>query len=122
MADKENSDLPRRDFFRLAGLGTGAILSSGLIPSALAGQGQARQGRARPSSHVIVVGAGVWGSWIAWNLRKQGTKVTVVEQYGPANSRATSGDETRGIRSSYGDRTVSAELWTAWARESIKRS
>src|SRR5688572_16404791 len=28
MADKENSDLPRRDFFRLAGLGTGAILES----------------------------------------------------------------------------------------------
>jgi sarcosine oxidase len=121
MADQDNSDLPRRDFFRLAGLGTGAILSSGLIPSALAGQGQDRPGRSRPSSHVIVIGAGVWGNWIAWNLRKQGTRVTVVEQYGPANSRATSGDETRGIRSSYGDRTVSAELWTSWARESIKR-
>ena len=34
---------------------------------------------------------------------------------------ATSGDETRGVRSSYGDRATTAELWVTWARESIKR-
>src|SRR5690606_23599608 len=42
-------------------------------------------------------------------------------QYGVANSRSTSGDETRGIRSSYGDRAESGPLWTRWARESIQR-
>ncbi len=116
------SELPRRDFLRLAGLGTGALLTTGLASVPAAAQGSTpRAGRARASSHIVVVGAGVWGCWISWNLRKAGTRVTLVDQYGPANSRATSGDETRGIRSSYGDRSVSAELWTKWAREAITR-
>ncbi len=121
MSEQPSNDLPRRDFLRLAGLGTGALLSTGLVPASASAQGTTSRAGARPSSHVVVVGAGVWGTWISWNLRRAGTRVTLVDQYGPANSRATSGDETRGIRSSYGDRTVSAELWTAWARESITR-
>ena len=117
-------ELPRRDFIRLAGLGTGALLS-GVAPATVeAQQGfapAARRGRAGPSSHVIVVGAGAWGAFISWHLRKQGNRVTLIDQYGVANSRATTGDETRGIRSSYGDRTITPELWVSWARESIKR-
>jgi glycine/D-amino acid oxidase-like deaminating enzyme len=51
-----------------------------------------------------------------------GAKVTMVDAYGPGNSRSTSGDETRGVRSSYGDKTGQlGELWMLWARESIKR-
>lgn len=117
------TDLPRRDFLRLAGVGTGALLAGGLaaVPAAGAQGTPVLRGRARPSSHVIVVGAGAWGTWISYHLRRAGTRVTQIDQYGVANSRATSGDETRGIRSSYGDRSVSGELWTAWARESIKR-
>ena len=118
------SELHRRDFLRLAGLGTGALLS-GVAPAGVEAQQSAaplvRPGRARPSSHVIVVGAGAWGAFISWHLRKQGNRVTLIDQYGVANSRATSGDETRGIRSSYGDRTVTPELWVSWARESLKR-
>lgn len=124
------SELPRRDFLRLAGLGTGALLS-GVTPVEIDAQQAAlptstqttavRSGRARASGHVIVVGAGAWGSFISWHLRKQGNRVTLIDQYGVANSRATTGDETRGIRSSYGDRTVTPELWVGWARESIKR-
>jgi sarcosine oxidase len=60
--------------------------------------------------------------WVlARGERKAGNRVTLIDQYGAANSRSTSGDETRGIRSSYGDRTVTAELWTAWARRSMQR-
>ncbi len=121
------SELPRRDFLRLAGLGTGALLS-GVAPLALEAQERptfpvhtGRRPRGTRNNHVVVVGAGAWGAFIAWHLRKEGNKVTVVEQYGAANSRSTSGDETRGIRSSYGDRTITPELWVAWARESIKR-
>ncbi|MBP7551744.1 MAG: FAD-dependent oxidoreductase, partial [Gemmatimonadaceae bacterium] len=103
------SELPRRDFLRLAGLGTGALLS-GVTPLAVEAQEPpifpvhtGRRPRGTRNNHVVVVGAGAWGAFIAWHLRKEGNKVTVVEQYGAANSRSTSGDETRGIRSSYGD-------------------
>ncbi|MCC7054608.1 MAG: FAD-dependent oxidoreductase [Gemmatimonadaceae bacterium] len=124
--DPLGTPVPRRDFLRLAGLGTGALLAGGLPATAGAAAGPAPAttmgaGRARASSHVIVVGAGAWGAFTALNLRRAGHRVTLVDQYGAANSRATSGDETRGIRSSYGDRTVTPELWTDWARRSIRK-
>jgi glycine/D-amino acid oxidase-like deaminating enzyme len=51
-----------------------------------------------------------------------GANVTLVDAYGPGNARSTSGDETRGVRSSYGDRTGTlGELWMLWARESMQR-
>ncbi len=123
--DPLDTTVPRRDFLRIAGLGTGALLAGGLPSTAAAaptdhGQPQAG-GRARPSTHVIVIGAGSWGAFTSLNLRKAGHKVTLIDQYGAANSRATSGDETRGIRSSYGDRTLTPELWTSWARQSIQQ-
>ena len=123
--DPFDPTVPRRDFIRLAGLGTGALLAGGLSTSAAAAAvpeataPQVIAGRARASMHVIVVGAGSWGAFTALNLRKAGHKVTLIDQYGAANSRATSGDETRGIRSSYGDRTITPELWTSWARKSL---
>jgi glycine/D-amino acid oxidase-like deaminating enzyme len=49
-----------------------------------------------------------------------GAKVTLVDAYGPGNARATSGDESRGVRSSYGDRET-GEMWMLWAREAIDR-
>src|SRR5687768_9597292 len=70
---------------------------------------------------VIVVGAGAFGAWTAYYLRQLGARVRLVDAYGPGNSRATSGDETRGVRSSYGDRGIHAELWTTWANRAIDR-
>lgn len=119
--DDHAADVARRDFLRLAGLGAGALLTSSAVPAALAAQVSTRPARAGASSHVIVVGAGVWGTFTALNLARSGARVTVVDQYGSANSRSTSGDETRGVRSSYGDRAESSLLWTRWARESITR-
>ena len=72
------------------------------------------------SPDIAVIGAGAFGGWTAYNLRKMGARVTLVDTWGPGNSRSTSGDETRGVRTSYGDRPH-GELWARWAREAIKR-
>ncbi len=68
-----------------------------------------------------MVGAGAFGGWTAYYLRQLGARVRLVDAYGPGNSRSTSGDETRGVRSSYGDRGIRAELWTTWANRAIDR-
>ncbi len=117
--------LPRRDFLRMAGASAGALLATGCAPpvafSAAPAKGVERgRGTAERSTHVAIVGAGAWGGWTAYHLRTRGVKVTLIDQYGPGNSRSTSGDETRGIRSSYGDRAT-GELWTPWARSAIGR-
>jgi sarcosine oxidase len=62
-----------------------------------------------------IVGAGVFGAWIADALHRRGWKVTIVEQHGPANARASSGGETRIIRSGYGE----LALYARWAREGL---
>jgi len=52
--------------------------------------------------HVVVIGAGAFGSWTALWLRRRGASVTLVEQYGPGNSLSSSGDESRVTRSAHG--------------------
>jgi len=56
--------------------------------------------------HVVVVGAGAFGGWAALFLRRQGARVTLVDAWGPGNSRASSGGETRVIRATYGPRAI----------------
>jgi glycine/D-amino acid oxidase-like deaminating enzyme len=51
---------------------------------------------------VIVVGAGAFGGWSAHQLVQRGAKVTLLDAWGPGNSRASSGGETRTIRATYG--------------------
>ncbi len=53
-------------------------------------------------SSVIVVGAGAFGGWSALQLAQRGMRVTLVDAWGPGNSRASSGGETRTIRATYG--------------------
>jgi glycine/D-amino acid oxidase-like deaminating enzyme len=55
-----------------------------------------------PALHVAVVGAGAFGGWTALHLRRRGARVTLVDAWGPGNSRASSGGETRVIRGLYG--------------------
>jgi sarcosine oxidase len=54
----------------------------------------------RPSA--IVVGAGAFGGWSALQLAERGAKVTLLDAWGPGNSRSSSGGETRTIRATYG--------------------
>lgn len=52
--------------------------------------------------HIAVVGAGAFGAWTALFLLRRGARVTLVDAWGPGNSRASSGGETRIIRGGYG--------------------
>lgn len=54
------------------------------------------------SYDVAVIGAGVFGVWTAYKLRQAGAKVLLLDAYGPGNSRASSGGESRIIRLGYG--------------------
>lgn len=70
------------------------------------------------NARVVVVGAGCFGGWSALWLQRAGLHVTLVDAWGGGNSRSSSGDETRVIRSTYGanelyfDMNVRAlELW-----------
>ncbi len=90
----------------LGGLG----LSVTLPVAARAATGKAPAiGRNLPD--ITVVGSGAFGAWSALSLREQGARVLLLDSYGPGNARQTSGDETRQIRSAYGDR----EIYTRWA-------
>lgn len=51
---------------------------------------------------IVVVGAGAFGGWTALHLLRRGAQVTLVDAWGPGNSRASSGGETRIIRGTYG--------------------
>jgi glycine/D-amino acid oxidase-like deaminating enzyme len=65
---------------------------------------------------VIVVGAGAFGGWTALHLLKKGAKVTLLDSWGPGNSRASSGGETRVIRATYG----SGRIYTQMAARALQ--
>jgi glycine/D-amino acid oxidase-like deaminating enzyme len=101
--------LSRRDFLK----------SSVVVPAAVSVP------QRRPPLLVAVVGAGAFGGWTALHLRRGGADVTLVDAWGPGNARASSGGETRVIRTIYGAtrRYVemaarSLRLWSEWDRGS----
>jgi glycine/D-amino acid oxidase-like deaminating enzyme len=65
--------------------------------------------------HIVVVGAGVFGTWTAFHLQKAGVRVTLVDAYGAGNSRSSSGGESRIIRCGYGP----DEIYSRMARRSL---
>src|SRR5580704_9777165 len=67
------------------------------------------------SYDVAIIGSGVFGAWTAWHLTKRKLRVLLLDTYGPAHSRASSGGESRIIRMSYG----SDEIYTRWSRNSL---
>lgn len=104
----------------MAGADRRSVLLGGLLGAAAA-TSPAAQVDVRPGApavnrnlpDVVVVGAGAFGGWTALELRERGARVTLVDLYGAGNPRGSSGDESRLIRSSYGDR----EIYTRWADE-----
>lgn len=52
--------------------------------------------------HVAVIGAGAFGGWTALHLLERGARVTLLDAWGPGNSRSSSGGETRVMRGTYG--------------------
>jgi monomeric sarcosine oxidase len=67
------------------------------------------------SPDVAVIGSGVFGAWIAYFLRKSGASVLLLDAYGPANARASSGGESRIIRMGYG----ADEIYTRWSLRAL---
>jgi monomeric sarcosine oxidase len=83
--------------------------------------------------HIAVVGAGAFGGWTALHLLERGARVTLLDAWGPGNSRASSGGETRVMRGTYGpdqpytDMAARAlELWAKyerrWKRQFLHRT
>jgi glycine/D-amino acid oxidase-like deaminating enzyme len=63
-------------------------------------------------SDLVVVGAGTMGAWSALRAQRGGRQTTLVDAYGAGHPRATSGDETRILRSSHG----ADAFYSRWAR------
>ena len=107
--------LTRRTFIKAgmaAAAGTAPVAASAGDSSSPAGQrvgqaaGQAAPAISRALPDVVVVGSGAFGAWTALALRERGARVTLLDAHGPGHPRATSCDEVRQIRFSYGDREV----------------
>jgi sarcosine oxidase len=82
--------------------------------------------------HIALVGAGAFGGWTALYLLRGGAGVTLIDSWGPGNSRSSSGGETRVIRGTYGpDQPYTAlaaralKLWRSnerkWKRQFLHR-
>ncbi|MHB8654807.1 MAG: NAD(P)/FAD-dependent oxidoreductase [Terriglobia bacterium] len=59
---------------------------------------------------VAVVGAGAFGGWTALYLLRRGARVTLLDGWGPGNSRSSSGGETRIIRGTYGPNGIYTKM------------
>lgn len=101
----------RRTFLQAASAPLGLAAMNRLVPpvtDAVGTPGSAAAVHTMRRTSVVVIGAGAFGGWTALHLRELGHDVTLLDAYGPGNSRATSGDETRQIRCGYGDRLLYA--------------
>ena len=67
------------------------------------------------SAEIVVIGAGVFGACTARALQRAGRKVLLLDAWGPAHARASSGGESRLTRGSYG----ADEVYTRMAWESL---
>ena len=67
------------------------------------------------SFDVAVIGAGVFGAWTAYSLRRTGRSVVLIDAYGVGHIRASSGGESRVIRMGYG----AEKIYTRWAMRSL---
>ncbi len=89
----------------LAGAGASAALAAPAILKAAQGSRE----------RIVVVGAGVFGAWTAERLRAAGHKTLLLDAWGPAHSRASSGGESRMTRGAYG----ADEVYTRMALDSL---
>ncbi len=68
------------------------------------------------SSSAVIVGAGIFGSSLAYRLARDGWEVTLYEQHEPGHARAASGGESRLIRYAHGsDAWYTRSAWRARA-------
>jgi sarcosine oxidase len=125
--EEKKREISRRSL--LGGLAAGAAATAGaaLMPrlgtAAAAASSPAPPSAPPPASStapasIAVVGAGAFGAFAALALRRLGAKVTLLDAWGPGNSRASSGGETRVLRAVYADRIyveLAARAFERWA-------
>ena len=87
-------------------IGAGGAAVSPLMAKTMATKGGER---------IVVVGAGVFGAWTAHHLLQSRHKVTLIDAWGPAHSRASSGGESRLTRAAYGKDAI----YTRMAADSL---
>jgi sarcosine oxidase len=91
----------------------GSTIAAGLAGSRIVGAKDAKM--SKPAWDSIVIGAGVFGAWTAWHLRRAGQRVLLLDAFGAAHARASSGGESRLTRGSYG----ADEIYTRLAFDSL---
>jgi monomeric sarcosine oxidase len=113
--------LGRRAFVKLVGAGVagarGFVHELWAAPLAVVANAGCTQAMTAAKSYdVAVIGAGVFGAWTAYRLQQAGKKVVLVDAYGSANSRASSGGESRIIRTGYGP----DEIYMQWSARALE--
>jgi sarcosine oxidase len=99
----------------------------------LNGVGRSAEIKMQSKTHVAVIGAGAFGGWTALHLLRRGARVTLLDAWGPGNSRSSSGGETRVIRGTYGPKQPytkmaarALQLWQEhekrWNRQFLHRT
>ena len=113
----------RRTFMKTAGASAGTLaIGGGDVLNAASGDVQSPESQADPgtgsnvTADVAILGAGAFGGWTALHLREMGLSVVMVDQYGPGNSKSSSGGEIRGRRATYGDQ----EHYSRWAMAAME--
>src|SRR5580704_15662150 len=103
--------IARRQFLKTLGAAT---VLGGHLKNAPKKMGEKHM-RETGNYDVAVIGAGVFGSWTAYCLQKSDAKVLLLDEYGPANARASSGGESRIIRMGYG----ADDIYTRWSMHAL---
>jgi monomeric sarcosine oxidase len=107
----------RREFLKALAASGAALVNKGKKPIGAAGAPMSAEKSPGKTYDVAVVGAGVFGAWTAHELQRSGRSVLLLDAYGPSNSRASSGGESRIIRMGYG----ADEVYTRWSKRSLPR-
>jgi glycine/D-amino acid oxidase-like deaminating enzyme len=97
----------------MAGITRRSAVKAGTAAAVAAATAPAVAAPAMPDS--VVVGAGVFGACTARALQRAGQKVLLLDAWGPAHARASSGGESRLTRGSYG----ADEVYTRMAWDSL---
>ncbi len=90
------------------------LLATAVAPPALAAKSTGSVSGTK-TWDVAIIGAGVFGAWSAYWLRKAGQRVILLDAYGTANDRSSSGGESRIIRTAYGE----DDFYSRWAWHSL---
>jgi glycine/D-amino acid oxidase-like deaminating enzyme len=91
-----------------------SAIKAGTAAAAVAAAG-APAVAASAAPEIVVIGAGVFGACTARALQRAGRKVLLLDAWGPAHARASSGGESRLTRGSYG----ADEVYTRMAWDSL---